>query len=125
MVKSEIDLEEILNNPFYQKNHQLIEEPPKDYPTDFELYDPEEDIFEANAYLFGNNLGEGTTFGITFTYSGRIILLDSLRGSDRDKVLQHEKHHKNNPADSEFMTRKKTFTEEFYPNPAVSPVCSY
>lgn len=125
MVKTETNLEEALSL-FYQRNRARIEEAPREYgPTDLELYNPEENVFEANAYLFGNNLGNGTTFGVTFTYSGRIILLDSLKGPDRDKVLQHEKHHRNNPADSEFMTRKKTCTEEFYPNPTVSPVGVY
>ena len=109
----------------YQKN-ELRNEIPKYYgPTDFELYKKEENVFEANAYQLGNNLGEGTTFGVTFIYGGKIILLDSLKGDDRAKVLEHEKHHRNNPMDSEIKTREKTATLNFYPNQTVSPTGSY
>ena len=100
MVNSPVKLEERLAlDPFYQRNMpRKLEEPEYYAPiTNLELYNPEENVFEANAYELGNNIGEGTTFGLTFTYSGRIILLDSLKGEDRKKVLEHEKHHRNNP----------------------------
>ncbi len=108
-------------NIFYQRNKKSL---PFSYYEKKKMHeDPvKEDIFEANDYFFGNHMGDGITFGVTFTYSGKIVLLDRLKGRDRDIVLGHEKHHRNNPADSEYMTRKKTSTEEFYPNPAVSPV---
>ncbi|MEK6936964.1 MAG: hypothetical protein AABW58_02740 [Nanoarchaeota archaeon] len=125
MVNSEIDLKEIVENLFYQRNRKFLEKPPEEYPTDHELYKQEENVFEANDYLFGNNLGDGTTFGVTHLYGGRIVLLDKLRGEDRKRVLEHEKHHRDNIADSEYMTRKKTSTEDFSPNPVVSPVGGY
>ena len=130
MVKSNIsreDLEERIElNPFYQRN-RLSNKTPDYYPENrtrkFEEL-KEKDVFEANDYFFGNDRN-GKTFGVTFTYSGKIILLDRLKGLDRDKVLEHEMHHRHNPADSEMMTRKKTCTEEFYPNPTVSPMGGY
>lgn len=111
----------------YQKN-ELIKSQLPYYPESRinKTEIPEEkDIFEANDYWFGNHLKEGTTFGVTFTYSGKIVILDRLKGSDKDKVLEHEKHHRNNISDSEYMTRKKTCTEEFYPNPTISPMGGY
>ena len=106
------ELKEPINNHYYEGNRI----------RNFYPQDNEDNVFEANEYLFGNNLGGGTTFGVTFIYGGKIVILDSLRGEDRKKVLEHEKHHKENPADSEAMTRLKTFTEYFEPNPIVSPV---
>lgn len=129
MVESKIsikDLEtgvDLFYRNLYQKNelNRLIEQPKGYGPSEPELYEKEDNVFEANSYLFGNNLGDGTTFGVTFVYGGKIILLDSLKGEDRSKVLEHEKHHRNNPMDSEIKTREKTSTVDFYPNPIVSP----
>jgi len=119
---SKEDLEKLVEdvNLFYQRNKISLVEP---YYREKKLEESVKDnIFEANDYFFGNHLKEGITFGVTFTYGGKIVVLDSLKGRDRDIVLEHEKHHRNNPADSEYMTRKKTNTEDFYPNPNVSPV---
>ncbi len=117
------DLEKSLKEiNLYQKNE--LNKVREQYYTERkrDLNEDNENIFEANSYLFGNNLGNGITFGVTFIYGGKIFILDTLKGEDRAKVVEHEKHHRNNPSDSEFMTRKRTCTEEFYPNPAVSPV---
>ncbi|MBI2671655.1 hypothetical protein HYX16_01850 [Candidatus Woesearchaeota archaeon] len=87
------------------------------------LYEDEEKegIFEANDYQMGNHIPGGFLFGFTDLYSKRIVLSDRLNGEDRKKVLEHEKHHRNN-TDSEEMTREKTSTSYFSPNPVVSPV---
>ena len=89
------------------------------------LYEDEEKdkIFEASDYQMGNHVPGGFLFGFTDLYSGVIVLSDRLRGEDRKRVLEHEKHHRGNPADSEVMTREKTDTLYFSPNPAVSPIC--
>ncbi len=124
MVKPLVNLVKEID--IYQRNRIPETEEQKYYsPVDQKLYKKEENVFEANDYWFRNHEGNGTTFGVTFTYGGQIVILDRLKGTDRDKVLEHEKHHRHNPSDSEFMTRKKTCTEEFYPNPVVSPIGVY
>jgi len=118
---------ELLFNELYQRNEITDEKPRVYYGRDLSelLYEREENIFEANSYQFGNNLGDGITFGVTFVYGGRIFILDSLKGNDRDKVLKHEKHHRSNPSESEYMTREKTSTVDFSPNQDVSSVGCY
>ena len=124
-IKISKNLEDILR---YQRNDlKLLNEKLNNYLrfSIEDLYSKEENVFEANDYLFGNNLGEGTTFGVTFIYGGKIILLDRLKGEDRKTVLLHEKHHRNNTADSEIMTREKTATTYWNPNPNVSGMSNY
>jgi len=118
-------LDEILQSvKLYQRNELNSRIEPYYFPKNERTeISEEENVFEANAYQFGNNLGEGTTFGVTFIYGGKIVLLDTLKGDDRDKVLKHEKHHRNNICDSEYMTRMKTNTEDFSPNSTISPCC--
>lgn len=133
MVNSNIsreDLEKLIrDNSIYQRNELLKSTNQKDYYPNNRIKkfeEPEEkDVFEAGDYWFRNHEGSGTTFGVTFTYGGKIVILDRLKGEDRKTVLQHELHHRHNPADSEYMTRKKTGTEEFSPNPTVSPIGGY
>ena len=121
----DLDVERLLR---YQRNElgkeRFVEEQLQNKIREL-LYPSEKDVFEVNAYQMGNVPGEGTTFGVTFTYGGRILLLDTLKGEDRKIVLEHEKHHRENPMDSEFMTRLKTHTLDFYPNQSVSACGCY
>jgi len=111
----------------YQKNDLNKKSLPEYQNYRFDIsrlfYEDEEKegIFEANDYQMGNHIPGGFLFGFTDLYSKKIVLSDRLRGEDRKKVLEHEEHHRKN-TDSEEMTRDKTSTSYFNPNPAVSPI---
>lgn len=85
------------------------------YPQEMEWIDGKP-IIKRNKYLLGENL-----LGLCWTYSGIIEILEGLQGRDREKVVEHEKGHREFPMRSEEENRRKTYTEE----PKINPVVSY
>ena len=81
-----------------------------------EKQEDEPKIIEANEYMLGKNI-----LGLTSIYNKVIFILDKLKGELKDKVIQHEKHHLENIADSEYMTRFKTSTLDMNLNPELIP----
>lgn len=72
-------------------------------------------VVMCNSYMLGKGL-----LGVCFTYSGLIMMLDGLKGEDRERVLSHEKHHREHPMDNEETVREKTGTVGYTPNTLVS-----
>ena len=73
-------------------------------------------VIEINEYLMGKGV-----LGVCNTYSGAIHLLEGLKGRDREKVLEHERGHRDFPMRSEEENRRKTYTED----PDLHPLVSY
>lgn len=92
------------------------------YPKKSENQESEPKIIEANEYILGKNI-----LGLASIYKRVIFILDKLHGELRDKVIEHEKHHLENIADSEYTTRLKTNTLNMNLNPELAPSyqCSY
>ena len=86
------------------------------YPSRMQMLDGKP-VVERNKYLIGENIR-----GLCHTYSGLIEILEGLRGSDREKVVEHEVGHRENPMRSEEENRRKTYTEEPNINGMVSCV---
>ena len=85
------------------------------YPSEIQMVDGKP-VVERNKYLIGENI-----LGLCHTYSGLIEILEGLRGRDREKVVEHEIGHRENPMRSEDENRRKTYTEE----PNIHPMVSY
>src|SRR3989344_7158061 len=73
-------------------------------------------VIERNEYLLGKNI-----LGLCHTYGGLIEILEGLKGRDREKVVEHEVGHRENPMRSEEENRRKTYTEE----PNINGMVSY
>ena len=96
-----------------------------------DLIEPEEKpIIKVSEYVT-NQMGiHGACFfygnlipiqrGMMGHYKNPIILEEGLRGDDLASVRIHEKHHEQNPQDTESETREKTYTSGFMPNRHVS-----
>lgn len=85
------------------------------YPSGIQMIDGKP-VINQNKYQMGDNI-----LGLCWTYSGLIAILEGLKGRDREKVLEHEVGHRENPMRSEEENRRKTYTEE----PNMHPMVSY
>lgn len=85
------------------------------YPSGMQMINGKP-VVSRNKYQMGENI-----LGLCWTYSGLIAILDGLKGRDREKVLEHELGHRENPMRSEEENRRKTYTEE----PNMHPMVSY
>ncbi len=85
------------------------------YPSGIQMIDGKP-VVSRNKYQMGENI-----LGLCWTYSGLIAILEGLKGRDREKVLEHELGHRENPMRSEEENRRKTYTEE----PNMHPMVSY
>ena len=113
-----LENQNIQNNQYYslKKNKEERVEYYHIGKKSLEIYEvPRPRIFRASKYEMGDGL-----LGVAFPDRDLAVILDSLNGSDFEKVKEHELHHLERPWDSEYSTRESTGTLYWEPNPYVS-----